>query len=39
MQTQTFQQLYNLEIENLAKEISLYSTDEILWITKENISK
>ena len=38
MQTKTLQQLYNFEIENLAKEISLYSTNENLWITKENIS-
>jgi hypothetical protein len=38
MQTQTLQQLYNFEIENLAKEISLYSTDKNLWIIKENIS-
>jgi hypothetical protein len=38
MQIQTLQQLYNFEIENLAKEISLYSNSENLWITKENIS-
>lgn len=38
MQTQTLQQLYNFEIENLAKEINLYSTSENLWITEENIS-
>ena len=38
MQIQTLQQLYNFEIENLTKEISLYSTNENLWITKENIS-
>ncbi len=38
MQTQTLQQLYNFEIENLAKEINLYSNSENLWITKENIN-
>lgn len=38
MQIQTLQQLYNFEIENLAKEINLYSNSENLWITKENIS-
>jgi hypothetical protein len=38
MQTQTLKQLYNFEIENLAKEINLYSNSKNLWITKENIS-
>lgn len=38
MNTKTLQKLYNFEIENLAKEISLYSKNENLWITKENIS-
>jgi hypothetical protein len=37
MQTQTLQQLYNFEMENLAKEISLYLTNENLLIIKENI--
>ncbi len=38
MQIQTLQQLYNFEIENLAKEINSYSKSENLRITKENIS-
>jgi hypothetical protein len=39
MHTKTLQQLYNFEIENLGKEISLYSNNENLWITIENIKK
>ncbi len=38
MQTQTLKQLYNFEMDNLAKEINSYSNSENLWITKENIS-
>jgi hypothetical protein len=39
MQTQTLQQLYNFELENLLKEINAYSNSENLWITIENIKK
>jgi len=38
MQIQTLQQLYSFEIENLTKEISLYSNNENLWIIDKNIS-